>query len=199
MPRNTALDEEGSEWPWREMSQVDSSGGEIGGCVWGGWAEEVGAHSQPPGELEQGGPVRCPELEAGAGSREGAVLLCQGRRLLPEGAVTLNRAARLAETIPNKATQGPPAGTTPPSEGSGSVSWCRCGRCTHTLHSAGGWSLGCPLDHTFFLPEASFRPSLQLLSSSDFLSLKYSTPFPPQCSLHHLLLINCKSAPLFFL
>ena len=58
MPRNTALDEEGSEWPWREMSQVDSSGGEIGGCVWGGWAEEVGAHSQPPGELEQGGPVR---------------------------------------------------------------------------------------------------------------------------------------------
>lgn len=31
---------------------------------------------------------------------EGAVLLCQGRRLLPEGAVILNRVARLLRFIP---------------------------------------------------------------------------------------------------
>lgn len=169
MPRNTALDEEGSEWPWREMSQVDSSGGEIGGRVWGGWAEEVGAHSQPPGELEQGGPVRCPELEAGAGSREGAVLLCQGRRLLPEGAVTLNRAARLAETIPNKSTQGPSAGTTPPKAGGqdrrpGADLGGELTSCT-----ARGVEFGMPTG-AHFLPPQGFLHSL----SSASLKLRFS-------------------------
>lgn len=164
MPRNTALDEEGSEWPWREMSQVDSSGGEIGGCVWGGWAEEVGAHSQPPGELEQGGPVRCPELEAGAGSKEGAVLLCQGRRLLPEGAVTLNRAARLAETIPNKATQGPPAGTTPPqARGQGLCPGADVGGALTpcTARGVGVWDA-----HWITLSSSPRLPSLPLFSFS---------------------------------
>ena len=84
------------QWRWEGVSRWVGGGRR--------WAEEVGALGQPPGEPEWGGPARCPELEEGAGSREGTVLLCQGRRLLPEGAVTLNREARLAETAPNKST-----------------------------------------------------------------------------------------------
>ena len=59
-----------------------------------------GATQPAPKGAGQGGPSRCPELEAGAGSREGAVLLCQGQRLLPEGALTLIRAACLPRRFP---------------------------------------------------------------------------------------------------
>ena len=50
-------------------------------CLWEGleesrWAGEGGgALSQPPGELEWGGPC---ELEAGTGSREGSTSIYQG-------------------------------------------------------------------------------------------------------------------------
>jgi len=110
----------------------------------------------------------------------------------------LIRAACLAEMIPNKSTRGPSAGSPPQSGGQGLCPDADLGSALTSI-TVRGWSLGFPLDHTFFLPEASFPPSLQLLSGSDFLSLKYSTLFPPQYSLQHLLLINCKSASLFLL
>lgn len=56
------------EWRWEGMSVGGVGGEQMGRGRWG-------ALSQPPGELEWGGPC---ELEAGTGSREGATSIYQG-------------------------------------------------------------------------------------------------------------------------
>ena len=44
--------------------------------------------------------------------------------------------------------------------------------------AAGGVEFGIPTGPRCLLPEASFPPSPQLLSGSDFLGLKYGAPLP---------------------